>query len=147
MLETPCISRLQGIWLRWKSTAILRKSSYAYERAKDLLLRDKGYFVPASRWGGRFLGSSTLIPLNSLSLVRRIAGLQVKQISPRVAQIPLELSPVESGNVVGRVEEALCPIRASPISCRLYPICTNRLCPSFGGSFLRQSLPFECERS
>ena len=96
---------------------------------------------------GRFLGSSALVPLDFLSLVRHLAGLQVKQISARVAQIPLELSPVESRNVVGRVEEALCPIRASPISCRLYPICTNRLCPSFGGSFLRQILRFECERS
>ena len=29
---------------------------------QDLLLRDKGAFVPASRWGGRFLESPTLIP-------------------------------------------------------------------------------------
>jgi len=31
-----------------------------------------------------------------------LAGLEVKQISARVTRIPLELSPVESGNVVVR---------------------------------------------
>ena len=44
-----------------------------------------------------------------LFLLEHPTGLQVKQISVRIAQIPLELFPVESGNVVGLLEGSSMP--------------------------------------